>query len=88
MSPVNAKTPLLGIPKVWASRTGNLEFRELSWMRVVLQIHLVSLVFCFLGADSQGGRRERYPLTSQLIEENKIPEFGLSLPPRPQALRN
>jgi len=25
----------------------------------------------------QGGHRERYPLTSQLIEENNIPEFGL-----------
>jgi len=54
------------------------ECPELSWMCLVLQIHLVSLVDSPPIIGSQGGRRERYPLTSQLIEENKIPEFGLS----------
>ena len=47
-------------------------------MLLVLQIHLVSLLDSPPTITSQGVRRERYPLTSQLIEENKIPEFGLS----------
>jgi len=45
-------------------------------MLLVLQIHLVSPIDWLLIVISQGGCRERYPLTSQLIGENKIPEFG------------
>ena len=47
-------------------------------MWLVLQIHLVSFIGRLLITISQGEHRERYPLTSQLIEENKIPEFGSS----------
>jgi XRN 5'-3' exonuclease N-terminus len=42
----------------------------------VFQIHFVSFVGLRGGFSSNSEYRERYPLTSQLIQENKIPEFG------------
>lgn len=44
----------------------------------VLQIHLVSDILNLVGVSALTlSHRERYPLTSQIIEENKIPEFGM-----------
>ena len=71
--------PQSGIPKV-RMRGTNPFFEQFRLNRIwpVLQIYFVSFIDSLLVIASQGGRRERYPLTSQLIEENKIPEFGMS----------
>ena len=53
------------LTRVWASSFDG--FRMTRLLKILERCLLISYwVWC----------RERYPLTSQLIEENKIPEFG------------
>lgn len=51
--------------------------RVLKLLNPVFPIHFVRIAFGIMTYDWRYEYRERYPLTSQLIQENKIPEFGL-----------
>ena len=73
----NAYFSALGIPKVRKS-IQNSWYNTLNACGLpVFPLHLVCPCYALRHVVLIGLYSERYPLTSQLIQENKIPEFGM-----------